>query len=461
MVSFNIAYAVFCIKCGTKNADDANFCIKCGTKIAGLDDESNKTKSDDSAHVSDTPKDKSEKAENKSNVQSEGNAGKSEVTEVVVNGLGADADSALKNAFSNAIEQAIGLVVDAETCAKNEGIVKDQILTYTDAYIEKYDKINEGKRDDELFEVKIKAHVKKKDLLEKLKQTNISIKKIDAKNIFGDLFAKDEGYQKAAIEFENFFEGIPDSLIDVDLLDPKPTIKVVNNSDIVEASWKIKISYNREKYYKNFEPTLEKFLENNAISKGGKTVFLQSKENYEKYLIGREAYYVVKWNALRLGPPDAKSQILLSLNVSRNKIGDNLGWKDYVLDKQSYEKVLTKILCRKLKLRISFLDSNNNLIKENDFGIDQNSKVNKGNVIIGNLNDYRIVFPIFVSNNWKRKPSYDDSNIAFSIAPFFSIDGGGSLIESFFDAITLETTLKFKMNEVKEISKIKVGLVEE
>ena len=93
--------------------------------------------------------------------------------QVVAAGLGVDAEKALKSAFSNAVQQAVGLVADAETIAKNDRIVRDQILAHSDAYIEKYDIVSQGKNPDGLVEVKIKATVRRRQLVEKLVEAKV------------------------------------------------------------------------------------------------------------------------------------------------------------------------------------------------------------------------------------------------------------------------------------------------
>jgi high affinity Mn2+ porin len=88
--------------------------------------------------------------------------------QVVATGIGVDAEKALKSAFSNALQQAIGLVADAETIVKNDQVIRDQVLAHSDAYIEKYDTVSQGKNADDLVEVKIKATVRRRQLVEKL-----------------------------------------------------------------------------------------------------------------------------------------------------------------------------------------------------------------------------------------------------------------------------------------------------
>jgi hypothetical protein len=50
--------------------------------------------------------------------------------------MGVDANAALLNAYSNAVQQALGLYVDAETLVQNDAIVRDKILTYSKGFIQ-------------------------------------------------------------------------------------------------------------------------------------------------------------------------------------------------------------------------------------------------------------------------------------------------------------------------------------
>lgn len=83
-------------------------------------------------------------------------------------GVGVNETEALKDAYRDAIERAIGLYVDAETVAKNDEIVKDQILTQSNAYITRYDRVKTSKMNGGLVEVKIVAWIKKRALTKKI-----------------------------------------------------------------------------------------------------------------------------------------------------------------------------------------------------------------------------------------------------------------------------------------------------
>ena len=76
-------------------------------------------------------------------------------------GIGTNKMEALKDAYRDAVEQAVGLYVDAEQMVKNEDLVKDQILTHSNAFIEKYKIEKEDRSEDGLITVTILADVRK------------------------------------------------------------------------------------------------------------------------------------------------------------------------------------------------------------------------------------------------------------------------------------------------------------
>jgi len=98
-----------------------------------------------------------------------------EIEEFVASGIGVGADGALKNALRNAVQKAVALVVSAETLARNEEIVRDQILADSDRYVARYSTIREQRKGDEIYAVDIEAHVWKRKLVEKLKEAHIII----------------------------------------------------------------------------------------------------------------------------------------------------------------------------------------------------------------------------------------------------------------------------------------------
>ena len=95
--------------------------------------------------------------------------------EVVVTGTGADADKAVQNAFSQAIEQTVGVLVDAETVVKNDQLIRDEILTYSRGYVQDFNVLRKWKEGG-LHYAQIKATVAVSKLVEKLKASNVAVR---------------------------------------------------------------------------------------------------------------------------------------------------------------------------------------------------------------------------------------------------------------------------------------------
>ena len=116
-------------------------------------------------------------------------AGDVEVVKVKGRGVGADKTEALKDAYRDAVERAVGLYVDAEQMVKNEELVTDQILTQSNAYIEKYDIAKESKSGDGQVSVTILAEVRKRALTRRIRDIMPS-NTIDLSDISKDLHAQ-------------------------------------------------------------------------------------------------------------------------------------------------------------------------------------------------------------------------------------------------------------------------------
>jgi len=65
---------------------------------------------------------------------------------VIAEGTGASPDEAIKDAFRNAVRQVVGAVVDAETVIKNDDLISDKVLTYSDGFIKHYDDVPGSKK---------------------------------------------------------------------------------------------------------------------------------------------------------------------------------------------------------------------------------------------------------------------------------------------------------------------------
>ena len=116
-------------------------------------------------------------------------AAETPVSEVISRGIGVTADAALKDALSQAVQQVVGAMIDSESMMKNDALIKEQVLTYSDGFVTRYEIVKPAAPLAQgLVEVTIRATVAQKQLRNRLQQTNILRVKVDGmENIWAQL----------------------------------------------------------------------------------------------------------------------------------------------------------------------------------------------------------------------------------------------------------------------------------
>jgi hypothetical protein len=149
----------------------------------------------------------------------------SEVFDVVATGVGSDSQQAQQNAFSSAIEQALGVLVDAETIVENDQLVRDQVLKFSRGYVNDFEVLERADKGGLHF-VRIRAKVAAGRLGEKLKAQDIVARKIPGSLLYNTLIQKvrfaestREMFRTATVDFR------PDKLLTVTMVDTPPVIE--------------------------------------------------------------------------------------------------------------------------------------------------------------------------------------------------------------------------------------------
>lgn len=105
-----------------------------------------------------------------------------DTVEVVAEGVGVAPDGnlvkardiALADALRNAVEQAVGTIIDAQTKVSNYGVLQDSIYTRASGYITKYQIIDSWTTDG-VFHLRISAAVKQGDIINDIDALRIAI----------------------------------------------------------------------------------------------------------------------------------------------------------------------------------------------------------------------------------------------------------------------------------------------
>jgi hypothetical protein len=106
-------------------------------------------------------------------VQSFAQSDGQELRKVVATGAGMNEDQALKNAFTIAVQQVVGTIVDTETIVREDDTIRERILSASNGFIKSYKLIRQWQQDG-LHQCSIEALVQIQQLKERLAEANIS-----------------------------------------------------------------------------------------------------------------------------------------------------------------------------------------------------------------------------------------------------------------------------------------------
>lgn len=136
--------------------------------------------------------------------------GDSRTMDVVATGVGLDAESATQNAFCQAIEQAVGVLVDAETRVKNDEIVTEKVLTFSRGFVQQFSVVRRWEQNG-LHYARIRAQVAIHELSAKLKAQNVAVHDVP-----GELLYRQTRHQILTEEAaaEMFTEALEDYALD-------------------------------------------------------------------------------------------------------------------------------------------------------------------------------------------------------------------------------------------------------
>ena len=210
-----------------------------------------------------------------------------EIMKVRGKGTGVDKIEALKDAYCDAIERAVGVYVDAEQMVNNEDLVKDQILTQSNAYIEKYTIVKESKSVDGLIAVTILADVRKRELTRKIRGI-VPSSKIDlsdvSKNFHAQIVTDFKANDDAVAIVRNELKDLHPvkQLMKITLATAKPVVESVKEDDSLARLWyPVKIEVDAAKYYEEFAPRWSRILDQIKVAPS-KRLDLKNNSQYAK-----------------------------------------------------------------------------------------------------------------------------------------------------------------------------------
>ena len=211
---------------------------------------------------------------------------------VEAQGVGKTPDEALKDALRNSVQQVVGALIDTETLIKNDQVISDKVLTFSDGYITA-SKVIEEKQEGDLYVRKIRATVARTKISHTLNDANLPVKKLDGESMFAELVHQIETEKDAKALLEKAFDGFPANLLKAEVLGkPEPLDKSETH---VVLGYNLVLGFDREKYQAFLEKTVP-LLRKVASQKGFFLAGAEPVTGQERYLVAsffpREPYDV-------------------------------------------------------------------------------------------------------------------------------------------------------------------------
>ncbi len=242
--------------------------------------------------------------------------------EVIAEGVGTTRSEAEKDAFRRAVREVVGLVVDSETLIKNDELIDDKVLTYSDGFIKKGWETLSEKTKGGLVHLKIKVEVEQRSVVAKLKAANITVKQVDGKGLFAEAVTKLDAEKDAAALLKKQFAELPTLL--TASIDGEPQF----DKEASEVKAQVIVQVDREAYaayVKRLEPVLAKV----AVAKDSTLLTAELEKNQN----GSKSSY---WNKSHpaLGGPTltSTSQWCIWVNHFHNATDTTLKWNCYVVE---------------------------------------------------------------------------------------------------------------------------------
>lgn len=283
-----------------------------------------------------------------------------ELEEVESSGEGVSENDAFRQAVVDAVRQVTGTLVASETLIEDEEVIKDEVLTLSNGFVEKVLEQKKTKNSDGTWTVKLKCIVRKGKVYEKLKEAHIPTIKVDGTSLFADVLSHIEYAKDAEKMLEKVLEDYPAKLITAEMIGKRPEF-VSGDDKETKLKIKWKISWNQKMFFENFVPALVEVLEEIKLS--------------DKEISSKNQSEMLHFSVLTQDNPDLMEKMKkdiydIHIHDIQKTINTVVGLKHFLVDKKILKNYfyLPKslndafIIPRSIDVLILFLDEFNNVM---------------------------------------------------------------------------------------------------
>jgi hypothetical protein len=203
--------------------------------------------------------------------------GANSAKQILVIGIGATPESAEKQAITDAVRQAVGAYVDANTIVENEAVIKDRILSVSNGFVKEYKVVSPAKqRDDGLYELQILATVQTGQVVQVLKENNLISGEVAGANMWAEASTKVMNAQDAVAMLQTKMPELIKSSVTITPLgeDGKPMLLKDGTPNTAPASvkedaatgkatliWYLEMGLDKKYYRETLLPLVQKCMD--------------------------------------------------------------------------------------------------------------------------------------------------------------------------------------------------------
>jgi hypothetical protein len=158
-------------------------------------------------------------------------------------GSGTTGDEAIRDALRNVIRKAVGVLVDGEVLVKNEDVISDKVLTYSDGFVTSYKELSRSQQDG-LVRVQIRAHVEQRKLLADLHSAGVKLGPVDGQGLVASAITRKEAQDTGAALLGKMLGDLPNLLT----AEVRPVNALDYDADTQLLNLSISVRVDREKY---------------------------------------------------------------------------------------------------------------------------------------------------------------------------------------------------------------------
>jgi len=170
-----------------------------------------------------------------------------EIITQVASGVGAGERQAEVEAVRAAVQQAAGSIISAETLIKNDQLINDKVLIYSDGIVKSHEIVGQPtKTDGGLVRVTVRAQVQRRELIRRLEAASVHTVDVNGQNMIAQWEAELQNEKDGAQILKRIFDDLPIRMLKAEIIGAPRQISV--SDDSAKVGIQVRFSVDRDNW---------------------------------------------------------------------------------------------------------------------------------------------------------------------------------------------------------------------